>query len=373
MMEVYSILAKVAEGRDRMKKSTASKSSSDQSPNKLLWSLVSVFIAAATIWGVISQARAFSLDSFLSYFLDASIPWILAAILCMLGFIVFEGMAIATICRAFGYRTNRRQGFIYSASDIYFSAITPSATGGQPMCAFFMIRDGIPGSVTTLVLIINLTMYTVSILFLGLITLILQPNIFLTFGLLSRILIAIGFLAQGLLTLLFLMLLVKRDLLRRICLRVLRFLCKIKLLRHEDEKRKKLEIYVEEYAMYSRMLREHREPMLKALVFNLLQRVSVISVPLCVFLASGGKIAQAARIWAVQCCTVIGSNTIPIPGAMGVSDYIMLDGFSEIVHLSNVVNFELLSRSLSFYVCVLLCGITTLIAHLRARKRKKST
>ena len=356
-----------------MKKSTVSKSASDQSPNKLMWSLVSVLIAAATIWGVISQARAFSLDSFLSYFLDASLPWLLAAILCMLGFIVFEGMAIATICRAFGYRVNHRQGFVYSASDIYFSAITPSATGGQPMCAFFMIRNGIPGSVTTLVLLINLTLYTVSILFLGLVTLIAQPNIFLTFGLLSQILIVIGFLAQGLLTLLFLLLLVKRDMLYRICLRALRFLCKIRLLRHEDEKRKKLEIYIEEYAMYSRMLREHRSSMLKALIFNLLQRASVISVPLCVFLASGGEIAQTARIWAVQCCTVIGSNTIPIPGAMGVSDYIMLDGFSEIVHLHNVVNFELLSRSLSFYVCVLLCGITTLIAHLLSRKRKKRT
>ena len=354
-----------------MKKSAARKSSSDQSSNKLLWSLVSALIAAATIWGVISQARAFSLDSFLSYFLDASIPWILAALVCMLGFIVFEGMAITTICRAFGYRTNHWQGFVYSASDIYFSAITPSATGGQPVCAYFMIRDGIPGSVTTVALIINLTMYTVSILLLSLITLITQPGIFLTFGSLSRILIIAGFLIQGFLTLLFLMLLAKRDLLRRICLRALRFFCRIKLLRHEEQKREKLEIYMEEYAMYSRMLREHKGPMTKALIFNLLQRVSVISVPLCVFLASGGEIAQAARVWAVQCCTVIGSNTIPIPGAMGVSDYIMLDGFSEIVHLRDVVNFELLSRSLSFYVCVLLCGVVTLIAHLLAGKRKK--
>ena len=354
-----------------MKKSTIQKSSSDKSSNKLLWSLVSVFIAAATIWAVISQARAFSLNSFFSYFLDASIPWLLAAFLCMLGFIVFEGMAITTICRTFGYRVKHRRGFVYSASDIYFSAITPSATGGQPVCAFFMIRDGIPGSVTTLILIINLTMYTVSILCLGLLTLVTHPSIFLTFGLLSRILIIIGFLAQGLLTLLFLMLLVKRDLLRRICLRALRFLCKIRLLKHEDEKREKLETYMEEYAMYSRMLREHKGSMLKALAFNLLQRVSVISVPLCVFLASGGELANAARVWAVQCCTVIGSNTVPIPGAMGVSDYIMLDGFSEIVHLHNVVNFELLSRSLSFYICVLLCGLTTLIAYLLAKRQKR--
>ena len=347
------------------------KNVNQKSSNKILWSVVSILIAVATVWAVISQARAFTFDSFADYFWDASKPWLLAALLCMLGFIIFEGMAVATICRAFGYRTSFRQGFVYSASDIYFSAITPSATGGQPMCALFMMRNGIPGSVTTLALIINLTMYTVSILILGLFTLITQPGIFLNFGVLSRVLIVLGFIAQGLLTLLFLMLLVKRDLLRRICLRMLNFLCKIKILQHKEEKQQKLETYMEEYAMYSRMLREHKGPMLKALIFNLLQRASVIAVPLCVFLASGGESAKAARIWAIQCCTVIGSNTIPIPGAMGVSDYIMLDGFSKNVQLHDVVNFELLSRSMSFYVCVLLCGVTTLIAYLLAKKRRK--
>ena len=349
----------------------SSENTTKRSSNKLLWSLLSVLIAAATIWAVISQARAFSLDSFADYVFGTSKPWLLAAVLCMLGFIVFEGMAIATICRALGYRTDFGRGFVYSASDIYFSAITPSATGGQPACAFFMIRDGIPGSVTTVVLLINLTMYTISIVCLGLFALIAQPGIFLTFGLLSRILIIAGFVVQGLLTLLFLLLLAKRDMLHKICLKALRFLCKIKLLRHEEEKRQKLATYMEEYALCARMLREHRRPMLKALIFNLLQRISVITVPLCVFLASGGELARAFRIWAIQCCAVIGSNTVPIPGAMGVSDYIMLDGFSDTVQLHNVINFELLSRSLSFYICVLLCGIATLIAHLLLRKRGK--
>ena len=347
-----------------MKKSAEKKSS-----NKFLWSILSVVIAAATIWAVVSQARAFSLEAFADYFLDASVPWLVAAALCMVGFIFFEGMAVLTICRAFGYHTGRRKGFIYAASDIYFSAITPSATGGQPACAFFMMRDGIPGSVTTLALILNLTMYTISILCIGLFTLILQPEIFLTFGLLSRVLIVAGFIVQCLLTLLFLLLLFKRDVLRKICLPVLHLLCKIRILKREGEWRQKLENYLEEYAAYARMVRGHARAMLKALLYNLLQRVSVITVPVCVFLASGGERIKAAKIWAVQCCAVIGSNTIPIPGAMGVSDYIMLDGFSKTVQLRNVVNFELLSRSISFYVCVLVCGIATLIAHLIQRKR----
>ena len=124
-----------------------------------------------------------------------------------------------------------------------------------------------------------------------------------------------------------------------------------------------------EYARYAGMIGGHRGMLLRAFLCNLLQRASVISVSLCVFLAGGGAARDAVRVWAVQCCAVIGSNTVPIPGAMGVSDYLMLDGFGSLMSPERVVNFELLSRSVSFYTCVLLCGAVTLAGWLRRRKR----
>ena len=85
----------------------------------------------------------------------------------MLGFILFEGFALVVLRRAFGYRRGVWSGYIYSASDIYFSAITPSATGGQPASAYFMIKDGVPGMVVTVTLVANLFMYTLSIIAIG--------------------------------------------------------------------------------------------------------------------------------------------------------------------------------------------------------------
>ena len=110
-----------------------------------------------------------------------------------------------------------------------------------------------------------------------------------------------------------------------------------------------------EYARYAGMIGGHRGMLLRAFLCNLLQRASVISVSLCVFLAGGGAAGDAVRV--------------PIPGAMGVSDYLMLDGFGSLMSPERVVNFELLSRSVSFYTCVLLCGAVTLAGWLRRRKR----
>lgn len=343
------------------------------SRKKLLWTVLFAVIAAATVWAVVSHSKAFSAASFASYISGASKVWLIAAILSMLGFVVFEGEAVTSICRAFGCFPNHKQGFIYSASDIYFSAITPSASGGQPACAYFMIKDGIPASVTTLVLLVNLAMYTLSILIINLMAVIFQPRVFMSFGLLSKALIIIGFIIQGLLAVFFLMLLMKCDLLHKICRRALHFLCRLRLLKHEEEKQLKLDNYISEYAAYSEMIKEQKRAMLTAFLFNMLQRISILSVPLFVFLATGGEFAKAAEILAVQSYVVIGSNAVPIPGAMGVSDYIMLDGYGNMMPYQSAVNFELLSRSLSFYVCVILCGAAVFIKYLiqkRAEKKK---
>ena len=339
--------------------------------SKILWSVLFVLIAAATVWAVLSQSRSFSLRSFAAYASGASKPWLAMALLSMLGFIVFEEESLAAICRAFGYPISHRRAFIYSASDIYVSAITPSASGGQPACAWFMIKDGIPGMVVTVALLANLSMYAISILVIGVITLLIRPDVFASLGLLSRVLVILGYLVQSALAVFFVMLLLKGDLLHIICRKVLHLLCKIRLLKQEEEKQRGLDQKMEEYAAYARMIKEHKRAMGKAFVFNMLQRASVISVPFFVFLASGGEASKSVDIWAVQCYTVIGSNAVPIPGAMGVSDYIMLDGFGRVLPYQDAVNFELLSRSLSFYVCVALCGLTVLIKYLRQRKQER--
>ena len=347
------------------------KKSTQKSQSKLLWSVLFVLIAAATIWAVLSQSRTFSLRSFADYASGASKPWLAMALLSMLGFIVFEGESLAVICRAFGYPISRGRAFIYSASDIYVSAITPSASGGQPACAWFMIKDGIPGMVTAVALLANLSAYAISILVLGMITLLVRPGVFLSLSLLSRVLVVLGYFVQSALAAIFIMLLVKGDLLHKICRMALHLLCRIRLLKQEEEKQRGLDRKMEEYAAHARMMKEHKGAIARSFFFNMLQRASVISVPFFVFLASGGDPARSADVWAVQCYTVIGSNAAPVPGAMGVSDYIMLDGFGTVMPWQDAVNFELLSRSLSFYVCVALCGITVLIQYLRLRKQER--
>lgn len=329
--------------------------------NRIIWLFIFIVIAAVSIWAVTAQNKNFSASEFLFCVKKASPFWLCAAIISMLAFIFSEACSIAYICKSFGYKCKWKNGFFYSATDIYFSAITPSATGGQPACAYFMMKEGIPGMIVTAVLLINVMMYAISLIVLGIAIIIVRPGVFFYFGTLSRILIVVGCFIQMGLVLLFYLLLYKESFLHRICSGTLRLLGKVRLVRNVDAKMKKLETSMEEYQQYADMFKGRRRIFIKALLLNILQRAAQIAVTVFVFLAFGGGFGRALDIWAIQSFVVIGAGCIPIPGAMGVTDYLMIDGFGMIMAAQQAAHLELLSRTLSFYCCILICGFSVIL------------
>jgi uncharacterized membrane protein YbhN (UPF0104 family) len=103
------------------KKAVTEEKHSDKSmKKKLLWTLVFIAIAALTIFAITSQNKDFSLKEFVKFISGVDIKWVVVAVLGTAGFIIFEGLALLTICKAFGYKRGFGKGYIYSAGDIYF-------------------------------------------------------------------------------------------------------------------------------------------------------------------------------------------------------------------------------------------------------------
>ena len=342
-----------------------------QGRNNILWAILSVAIAGVSIWAVMSQAKEASLRSILGSLRHADPLWLGAALLSMLGFIFFEAAAIRTTCKALHCRPSMGRCWVYSASDIYFSAITPSATGGQPACAYLMIHDGVPGAATTVALLMNLTMYTLSILAIGLFTFLAKPRIFLRFRTLSTVLILVGCVVQLVMALVFFLLVKNERLLQKISQAVLHLLDKLHLVRREQALREKLDRLLEEYKVSSTYIAGQRGLLIRVFLLNFMQRLSQITVTMFVYLATGGGPVSAFDIWATQSYVVLGSNYVPIPGGMAVTDYIMLDGFGSFLPAQRAVDLEIISRSLSFYICILLCGTTILVGLWLSKRRKR--
>lgn len=343
---------------------------SSRSDNKLLWAFLSLLIAVATVAAVVMQSRSFRLEDFFVFVKKASPGYICAAVVCMLFFILTEAVALRVILCRYGNRTTLKNSIFYSATDIYFSAITPSATGGQPACAFMMIRDGVAGSTATVALLANLAMYTLSIFVLGILAILFYPSVFACFSKISRILVCIGIVTQLFLLMFFIMLLADKRLLRKILVGVVRLGARLHIVRHADTRIAKIDTALESYSRDAEALRGHRGMLVRVFLMNLAQRASQIAVTAFVYLASGGGWRDALRIFALQCYVVLGASFVPIPGAMGITDFLMIDAFGTMLPAQAATSLELLSRTLSFYCCIVICAFFVFIRFLSSKPRR---
>ena len=337
---------------------------------KIFWAIASVFIAGLSIWAVISQSRNFSFATLKSFISGADKGWLLASFVCTFGFIWFEGFALVRMARHFGYKTNALDGTVYGGADVYFSAITPSASGGQPASAYFMMKDGIPGYATTVALLINLVMYTLALLTIGIVSIIFKYPMLKNFSVLSRFFIGIGIVVLIFLALVFYMLLRKGKILYGICDAVIGLMEKIHVIRHGDKLRKKLKNTMAEYQECSNSITGQTGFLAEIFFWNLMQRMSQLLVSFMIFMSMGEGVKKAVDVSVIQCFVAMGSNCVPIPGAMGVADYIMIDGFKQLVG-DNAANMELLCRGVTFYGSVLTSAFIILIGYILRRARKK--
>lgn len=339
--------------------------------SKVLWFFVFIILVVFTMYTIISGSGNFSVDGFVDCIANANPFWIAAAVGFMLMFILIEGVSIKHLTDFLGSKTSLRRGFLYSAADIFFSAITPSATGGQPASAFFMLRDGIPASVTAMSLLINIAVYTISIIFIGLVCLICTPAVFMGFGTFSKVLIVAGLVIQMAIVVMFAMLVYKDRIMFRIADKLLVVAKKLHLANRVEKKRKKLEKTAKEYKECSVAVKNNFGVIIRVFIYNVIQRVSQMMVTVCVFMAVGGDISKAPEVLSTQGLVILGSNSVPIPGAVGVADYLFFEGFRGMVPHDSLVHVELMSRGISFYGCIILCILIVAVCYLSKSKKKK--
>lgn len=345
----------------------------DDKYKKVFWALISPLLAGFTVYTVLKQSKNVSVDDLINSAVGADKAWFGSALLSTALYIIFEAAALCCISKGIGHKRSLRQGFFYSTSDIYFSAITPSATGGQPASAYFMLRDGIPAGAVTVTLILNLMLYTMAIVVLGIVSMIIYPSALVGFSTVSKVFILLGFTVFTGLSIFFLLILKSGNWIFSLASSFLRFLNRKGIVHQLAPKLLKLDKAHTDYAQCAHAIAGRTSIMIRAFLWNLLQRSSQIIVPMLLYISMGGKTIHAAEIFSKQCLITIGYNFVPVPGAMGISDYLMIDGFTDLMGREFAFQLEMLSRGMTFYICVTLSGIFTLIGYLIGRFRSQNS
>ena len=336
---------------------------------KVFWALFSLFLSILTFYALFYNS-GLSLSELWINVKEASPIWLIPAVLCMFGYIFFEGRSLVLILRTLGYPAKKRRGFLYASADIYFSSITPSATGGQPASAYFMHKDGISGVAVTVSLILNLTMYTIAIITLGLLSIIFFPRVFMNFELPCKIMILIGIVMMFLLTVFFIILLKRQSILVAMGNIIIKIMRRMHFKTAAGKFEARLKTIIENYNECVVTLAGKKKLLVKTFLLNLMQRASQILVTVFSYYALHGKLTHGLLVFAIQTYVVMGSNFIPVPGAVGISEFLMYLGYTMLLEEEAAYSLAILGRGISFYTCSIISIITVLFGYIIIRYKK---
>ena len=297
-------------------------------------------------------------------------PWyLLLGVAFLFLSVCCEAVNLKMISHKVGFPRSFKQGVVYASSDVYFSSITPSASGGQPAAAYYMAKDGLPVSLASASLLLNVTIYTVSLILMSLFALLLRPRFFLDFSVGEKVCVFFGvFFHVALIIICFLCMFSKRLVLV-LGNALISLGAKMHFVKDPTKTKGNFARALKNYHQALKIIRGDWKLVLSLIFFSCMQRLLLIPITYFVFLAIG--IHQPFwDVFAMQMFCTVGSSAIPLPGAVGISETLYLKIFDTFTPNSGLCMLSmLLSRFISSYLAIITCGTVTITHHIRMKRR----
>ena len=307
--------------------------------------------------------RGEDLQSVINTILEVNHIYLIPAAACVVFFVFCESLAIHYLLSTLDIHISRKNCLLYSGVGFFFSAITPSASGGQPMQVYYMNKDEVPVPVSTIVLMIVTVTYKAVLIMTGIALIIIHPkfifdsidsvSLFFYFGLFLSISFCIGLIVV----------IFHPILARKIVVAVEKFLVNIHILKHKPERIKALYDSMTQYYNAASYLKTHKLVIIKVQFLAFIQRFSLFSVTWFVFKAFGLRGIPFYEILLLQSVISTSADMLPFPGGMGISENLFLVIFTFVFREEFLLPGMILSRGIAFYIQLIFCAILTVTAY----------
>lgn len=285
-------------------------------------------------------------------------------------FIWGESVILWYMMRSFGIRLKKRICFLFSSVGFFFSCITPSASGGQPMQIYYMKKEKIPIPFATVILMVVTITYKLVLVVTGLGILLFGREIRERY--LGEVLpvFYLGVLLNVFCVALMTVLVFHPVLAEIILTKGMGLLERIRLMRRKEERRRKLQEAMKVYRETAAYLEKHRRVIFWVILITFAQRLALFAVTWVVYLAFG---LSGTAVWDVillQAVISVSVDMLPLPGGMGISEALFLRIFPTVFQ-GMLLPGMVISRGLGYYSQLLISAMFTVAAQIYYTLRRE--
>lgn len=276
--------------------------------------------------------------------------YLFLAVLLALFFVSAEGIMIWYLLRTM---QSGKSGFLrcisYSFIGFFYSGITPSATGGQPVQLYYMKKDGNSLSDSSVVLMTVAVIYKFVLVLMGSMLLIFWREPLKRYLREYFALYLVGLALNVILVAVLLAVMMMPDRMRGIIGSGERLLVRIRILKPSEKRGAKIGQFIEGYREAVHFLVEKKGKIGLVILCTFGQRISVFCLTALIYL---GFSQHGTNIWTViilQASVYIAVDMLPLPGAQGITELMYCNIFRGVFAEAYLMPSLYVTRGINFY------------------------
>ena len=272
--------------------------------------------------------------------------------------VCMEAINVRSLLKALGERKiSVLKAIKFTLIGFFFSAITPAATGGQPVEIYYMNKENISSAKATLAMLIQVCSFQIVAIGLSFICVLVNPGI-LDGGLLW--LYIVGLSLNGI-ALFFELIAIFSKRLTKMLIDIVVIILKGLKVRNVEKKVETIYSGLEKYNESSEFVLSHKGEFIKSILRVGFQMCLFHAIAYCVYLSFGFNELSFIKVFSTQAVLYTTVASIPLPGSVGVSESLFLQMYEKIYGAALVSSGMLIFRCVSFYIHVIISSIVVLI------------
>jgi len=287
----------------------------------------------------------------------------------MIIYFICQGIYTKYILKTLNKSITLSKAIFYSIVEFFFSGITPSSTGGQPIQIYYMKKDNIPLRKSYITLILNTVFFKLILLILGLLVLVFNNTYLINANTIYKIFFILGILVDVIMISLGLLLVFKKELTKNLYKKVMSMYNKL------TRKKKKIDInhVMQKYEEEIDYIKTHKKNVFIAFIITFIQRISMFSIIYVVYRALGYNSYDYITLVSLQISVQVAMEAVPFPGGVGVSEGMLHNLFVTLFSIKLADVGMLLTRTFTFYIPLIGSGIIILIEFINNKIKKHLT
>lgn len=303
--------------------------------------------------------------------------WLLLTVLAAFSGWFIEGWTLNILCNHLQQGWNYGRSFLVGMTGLFYGALTPFSTGGQPMQIYVLSNMGMDAGTASSIVAVKTLIYQIVMVVYSLIMVILKLHFFQTSVSNFAFITIIGLITNCIFIGLVVLFIFSEKTTDRILRIVLQFLHRLKLCKHPLERYEKIHSQLQLFHDASRILGKSSKMYLSAMAVTAFQITLGSMIPYFIYRSFNMHETSVTTMVAAQVFVTMVSAFIPLPGASGGAE-LSFYGFFGMFFQSAIIPAILLWRIITYYANILFGGAVSyfgskLVGVARGKSGQKKT